>query len=265
MLPDPGFIIGKHDPSERYAEPGEAAALNATGSPTGRAASVAAPASLTAAKATRAGTHRGIIYDHLVTAGSHGMTSIEAAAVLPLTAQGGPQVSNRAASRLSELWEEGRITVLRRHGTCALGVCHPHAKPAAPHRPMAPCTVHGAPVTRDGAAIWVVVGATPATDTQPRTIPTAGSKQRVLYELMLAAGDAGVTTSEVAEELGWPHRTAVTRVAWLLGEGLATMGDGTRPSVFTDAPQQIWCAVPGTDPASQAGVEAADDAVIPGL
>jgi hypothetical protein len=132
-----------------------AASANAVGSLTGRVARNAPPASMAAAHRAGAAGHRQIIARLLVEAGAYGVTSIEAAAALPLTAQGGAQVSNRSASRLGELWEAGIATVARRHGACAIGVCQPHSKPATVHRPSAPCDVHGEPITRAGAAVWI--------------------------------------------------------------------------------------------------------------
>lgn len=135
------------------------AEMNAVGSPTGRVRAAPVETSIDAAVRTNATGHRGIILAALREAGEKGLTSIEAAAVLPPTAQGHPQVSNRSASRLGELWEQGDATILREHGLCTLGVCVPHVKPDAPHRPTAACATHGKPVVRDGASIWVVTPA----------------------------------------------------------------------------------------------------------
>lgn len=138
-----------------------AATMNATGSPTGRVTRDAPDTSRRAAQAVRAPGHRQIIAQALLTAGTAGLTSIEAAAALPYTRHGGPQVSNRSASRLGELWEAGQATIRRQWGVCVLGVCHPYNKPAVVHRPSASCPVHGPAVTRDGAAVWVAVAHTP--------------------------------------------------------------------------------------------------------
>jgi hypothetical protein len=134
-------------------EPAEA---NAVGSPTGRIAREAPETSVRAALTVKAGSHREIIAAALVRA-DNGLTSIEAAALLPLTAQHTPQVSNRSASRLGELWEEGRATILRQRGACVLGECWLHEKPQYVHRPTAPCDRHGKPLSRGGASIWVAV------------------------------------------------------------------------------------------------------------
>jgi hypothetical protein len=130
---------------EPYVAPAGAAAMNAVGSPTGRVTSDAPETSVSAARRSNAGGHREIIHAALVQRGPLGLTSIEAAARLPATAQGGAQVSNRSASRLGELWEEGRAAVLRERGVCVLGECHGHAKPQVVHRPQAACEVHGRP------------------------------------------------------------------------------------------------------------------------
>lgn len=134
----------------------DAATMNADRSPTGRVARDAADTSVAAATRTRAPSHRWIILRALALAGERGLTSIEAAAALPPTRHGGPQVSNRSASRLGELWELGAAAILRERGSCVLGSCHPHDKPQAVHRPTARCDVHGRAVTRDGASVWVV-------------------------------------------------------------------------------------------------------------
>lgn len=151
-------LPAKH-PTHNVPEPlpPTAAEMNAVGSPTGRVREGSPETSVDAAVRTDATGHRGIILNGLREAGERGLTSIEAAAILPLTAQGHPQVSNRSASRLGELWEAGHAAILRQQGTCALGVCQPHSKPDAPHRPTAACPVHGKAVTRDGASVWVVV------------------------------------------------------------------------------------------------------------
>jgi len=128
--------------------------MNAVGSPTGRVQHEPAEASVIAARRTSAKSHRGII---MAAIAGHSVTSREAARFLPVDRDGNPQNSNRAASRLQELWEEGRIAVQREQGHCVLGSCHPHSKPTSIHLPMAPCDVHGRPIHRDGAAIWVAV------------------------------------------------------------------------------------------------------------
>lgn len=142
-------------------QPRTAAAMNATGSPTGRVTRDAPATSVEAAEAVPTRGHRQIILTGLVAAGVRGLTSIEAAALLPLTRHGGPQVSNRSASRLGELWEAGQATIARTWGTCTLGVCHRHDKPVAIHKPTAPCAVHGTAQVRDGASVWVAVAHTP--------------------------------------------------------------------------------------------------------
>lgn len=141
---------------EPYAAP-RPAEMNAVGSPTGRVRSDAPATSVAAARVTPARGHREIIHARLVERGALGLTSIEAAALLPATAQGGAQVSNRSASRLGELWEEGRAAVLREAGVCEVGVCHPHDKPRVVHRPTAECPVHGAIRTRSGASVWIAL------------------------------------------------------------------------------------------------------------
>lgn len=142
---------------EPYVAPAGAAAMNAVGSPTGRVTSDAPATSVAAARITPARGHREIIHARLVERGSLGLTSIEAAALLPATAQGGAQVSNRSSSRLGELWEEGRAAVKREMGTCVLGECHPHDKPSVVHRPSATCQIHGPAFTRSGAAVWIAL------------------------------------------------------------------------------------------------------------
>lgn len=131
-----------------------AAAMNAVGSDTGRVERESSDTSRRAAFSIDAKNQRGRILEALREAGISGLTSIEAAAIMPLTRQGGPQVSNRAASRLGELWESGVAYVVREGGRCVLGECHEHAKPRVIHKPVAPCMVHGKPLTRDKAAIW---------------------------------------------------------------------------------------------------------------
>lgn len=137
------------------AAPPPAREMNAVGSDTGRVMVAAPPTSVLGALTTNATGHRRIIFDAVTDAGARGVTSIEAAAMLPPTRQGGPQVSNRTASRLGELWEEGLVTIARERGSCRLGVCRRHHKPDDVHRASAPCDVHGKPLTRDGASIWV--------------------------------------------------------------------------------------------------------------
>jgi hypothetical protein len=131
--------------------------MNAVGSPTGRVSAEPPATSVAAARRTNAGGHREILHEALVDRGALGLTSIEAAAKLPPTAQGGAQVSNRSSSRLGELWEEGRAAVLRENGVCVLGFCHGHDKPRVVHRPQAHCETHGRPRTRSGAAVWVAL------------------------------------------------------------------------------------------------------------
>ena len=128
-----------------------AAGMNAVGSHTGRVFNDAPTSSVAAAHRTRAPGARQLVYDALVARGARGATSIELAEQLV------PQlrVSNRASSRLGELWEEGRAAVQREGGLCALGWCHTHEKPHTVHRPTAPCQTHGAPVQRGGANVWV--------------------------------------------------------------------------------------------------------------
>jgi hypothetical protein len=139
---------------ERRLMPQPAASMNRVGSPTGRVERDAPDTSRQAAARTRAPAHRAIVLAALDHVGDAGMTSIEVAAILPLTRQGGPQVSNRAASRLGELWEAGQAYIVRERGHCTIGACHPHRKPTIIHKPSAPCETHGKPLTRDGAAIW---------------------------------------------------------------------------------------------------------------
>jgi hypothetical protein len=136
------------DPAPGMADP--AAAFNATGSPTGRITRRAPATSVNAAIRSGAGTQRQKVYDQLASVAS--ATSIELARMLPEM-----KVSNRVSSRLGELWEEGRAAVLREHGCCQLGSCHPHAKPAIIHRPQDACPAHGRPRTRGGAAVWVAL------------------------------------------------------------------------------------------------------------
>jgi hypothetical protein len=131
--------------------------MNAVGSGTGRVMAGTSDTSRDAAIRVGAGTQREIAYRALAEAGEVGLTSIEVAERLPLTHQGYPQNSNRSASRLGELWEEGRVAVKRQIGVCVLGVCHHHDKPAVVHRPMAPCVIHGKPMTRGGAARWIAL------------------------------------------------------------------------------------------------------------
>jgi len=79
-------------------------------------------------------------------------TSIEIAEAIPQI-----KVSNRAASRLGELWEEGRAAIVRERGVCVLGECRPHNKPHIIHKPTAPCGIHGKPKTRSGASLWMAL------------------------------------------------------------------------------------------------------------
>jgi hypothetical protein len=131
------------------------AEMNAVGSPTGRVARDAPETSVDAARAVGAKGQRATVLRALRAAGADGLTSIEAAAIMPPTRQGGPQVSNRAVSRLGELWEAGEAYVARERGRCVLGKCRPHRKlERDPHKPTAPCEMHGKPLTRDGASIW---------------------------------------------------------------------------------------------------------------
>lgn len=134
-----------------------AAARNAVGSTTGRVTTAAPDMSLFASESFDAVGQRELVHRALLHAGGDGLTSIEAAAFLPKTAQGGDQVSNRSASRLGELWEEGRAAVLRVYGCCEIGVCHPHDKPTTVHRPSMACETHGEVVTRERAAVWLAI------------------------------------------------------------------------------------------------------------
>lgn len=130
--------------------------MNATGSQTGRVMNEPAETSVAAAKSFNTRSHRDLAYQALV-AVPGGLTSIQIARILPSGRDGNPQNSNRASSRLGELWEEGRATILRERGTCELGLCRPHHKPSTVHRPTAPCDRHGRIVKRGGAAIWVSI------------------------------------------------------------------------------------------------------------
>lgn len=132
-----------------------AAAMNRTGSPTGRVRSGAPGTSVTAARRVPARSQRSLVMQALTNAGRPGATSIELARQLPARADGAPQPPNIAGARLSELWEDGTATVERAWGCCRIGVCHPHEKPGTVHRALAACDVHGPPVTRDGAAVWI--------------------------------------------------------------------------------------------------------------
>jgi len=132
--------------------------MNASNSPTGRVMNDPARASVDAARSFDAKSHRAIAY-RAVAHSADGLTSIEVARLLPVGRDGNPQNSNRSASRLGELWEEGRLTIQRERGACVLGVCHPHQKPRVVHRPTASCWMHGAIARRDGAGIWTVTGA----------------------------------------------------------------------------------------------------------
>jgi hypothetical protein len=127
------------------------AAMNAVGSPTGRVMRDSPDTSTAAAHRAGAPTLRELVHTELQS-DPWGCTSIELARRIPQLV-----VSNRANSRLGELWEEGRAAVLREHGRCELGVCRVHVKPGAVHRPQAPCELHGKPTTREGAAVWVAV------------------------------------------------------------------------------------------------------------
>ena len=134
-----------------------AAEYNKDYSATGRITTDAADTSVDAASSFSVESHRQIILDALDDAGGSGLTSIEAARYLPLTAQGTPQVSNRSASRLQELWERRSAAIAREHGRCVLGVCHPHHKPDTVHKPTADCDRHGKPLRRGGASIWIAI------------------------------------------------------------------------------------------------------------
>ena len=135
--------------------PASAAQMNATGSPTGRVRRDAPPVSVAAARRVRGPNHRQIIARALTDARLDGLTSIEAARLLPARRDGQPQPPNIAGARFSELWEAQAATIKRAWGVCVLGVCHPHAKPGTVHRASAACPVHGPAVTRDGASVWV--------------------------------------------------------------------------------------------------------------
>lgn len=132
-----------------------ARAMNATGSPTGRVRGGAALTSVAAARTVPAMTHRQLVMQTLTNAGRTGATSIEIARLLPPRRDQAPQPPNIAGARLSELWEAGVATVERAWGCCRLGVCHPHDKPGTVHRALTACGVHGDPVSREGAAVWL--------------------------------------------------------------------------------------------------------------
>lgn len=135
-------------------EPDTAANMNRVGSPTGRVDREMVATSVNAARKAGANTLREQVCAAVIANTGPwrkgGLTSIEVAVVIPQI-----KVSNRAASRLGELWEEGRVAILREHGVCELGVCHPHHKPGTVHRPTAACPLHGKAVTRGGASVWV--------------------------------------------------------------------------------------------------------------
>lgn len=72
---------------------------------------------------------------------------------------------NQLASRMQELWEEGRAAVLRERGQCGFNVCQAHSK-SNPHKPFVPCAIHGKirkGRTRRGrlAGLWAPVGLWP--------------------------------------------------------------------------------------------------------
>jgi len=138
-----------------------AARMNATGSPTGRVRRDAPETSQNAALTARAPSARVILLRALHEAGRSGLTSLDLAPLLPARRDGAPQPPNIAGARLGELWEAGEATIVREWGVCILGACHPHAKPAVVHRPSMSCPVHGRPVIRDGAAVWVSTRHTP--------------------------------------------------------------------------------------------------------
>jgi hypothetical protein len=133
------------------------ATMNAVDSPTGRVMRDAPESSVAAAMSFDPRSHRYAAKCALEAAGFRGMTSIEVARILPRGRDGNRQNSNRASSRLGELWESQVATVKREHGVCVLGVCHPHAKPRVIHHPSAPCDLHGRPLKRDGANIWLAL------------------------------------------------------------------------------------------------------------
>lgn len=132
-----------------------AAEMNATYSPTGRVMDHMPDTSVKAAFKFKKGSHHAVIMEVLTLEGRHGTTSREVAKLLPLDREGERQNSNRANTRLGELWEQGKATVLRQNGVCVLGRCHPHVKPAVIHRPQDECVIHGKPIVRNQCAIWV--------------------------------------------------------------------------------------------------------------
>jgi hypothetical protein len=136
---------------------GPPATMNAVDSPTGRVMRDAPDSSVVAAVSFDTRSHRYAAKCALADAGFRGMTSIEVARILPRGRDGHPQNSNRASSRLGELWEAQVATIKRERGVCVLGVCHPHSKPGIVHRPSAPCDLHGKPLKRDNANIWLAL------------------------------------------------------------------------------------------------------------
>jgi hypothetical protein len=148
-----GYAAG----GQGIVSPTAAVAMNATDSPTGRVPGHMPQTSVDAAQSFNARSHRALAYAALVDAEASGLTSREIAKLLPVDRDGHPQNSNRSASRLGELWEEKLATVKRERGQCVLGGCSPHAKPSLIHKPQEPCAMHGKPLRRDGAAIWVAL------------------------------------------------------------------------------------------------------------
>lgn len=131
--------------------PTTAASMNRVGSPTGRVERDASDTSVTAAKRVNAKSQRAVILALLGDVGEHGLTGIEIGRLMADP----PLVSSRTLPRLGELWEESLVVVVRERGRCVLGECHEHDKPRAVHKPCSRCEIHGKPLTRDGASVWV--------------------------------------------------------------------------------------------------------------
>lgn len=131
----------------------DAASMNATRSHTGRVRSEGPEQSVDAARAVDATGQRGEILGYVKSQGFYGLTSKEVAGLLDVPNMN----SNRASSRLQELWELGLVTLRREHGCCALGSCRPHDKPGAVHLPNDGCITHGRVNRRDGAGVWIAL------------------------------------------------------------------------------------------------------------
>jgi hypothetical protein len=80
-------------------------------------------------------------------------------------------------------------------------------------------------------------------------LPKSGSRRRIVYDTLVAAGEAGLTDTELVEALGdgWDYSRAGPRRRELADAGLVVDSGLTRPSPWTGAMQTVWRAIHDVD------------------